>query len=167
MRAFLETLLPRFHDRAFKVVAHEGKQDLRRSIPKKLRGWREPGARFVVLHDRDAADCIVLKDELQRLCQEAGRSDAQVRIVCPHLESWVLGDLDAVGEAFGDAKLVRHRSKARYRNPDELANAADELRRLVPSYQKVSGARRVAECLEPDRNASRSFRVFSSTCLRG
>lgn len=49
MKILLETFLPRFFpDISFLCVAHEGKQDLEKSIPRKLRAWCEPGARVGV-----------------------------------------------------------------------------------------------------------------------
>ena len=44
----------------FQCVPHDGKDDLERSIPRKLRGWREPGVRFVIVRDNDRGDCIAL-----------------------------------------------------------------------------------------------------------
>ncbi len=44
MKVLLEELLPRsFPDVRFLCLAHEGKQHLEKSVPRKLRGWREPG----------------------------------------------------------------------------------------------------------------------------
>lgn len=54
MKVLLEGLLPRlFPDLAFLCVPHDGKGDLEKSLPKKLRAWREPGVRFVVVRDND------------------------------------------------------------------------------------------------------------------
>ncbi len=62
MKVLLEGLLPRLvPDLPFICVSHEGKQDLARSIPRKLRAWREPGVRFCVIRDNDGADCRALK----------------------------------------------------------------------------------------------------------
>lgn len=45
MKELLEGLLPRlFPGLPFLCIPHEGKRDLERSIPRKLRAWREPGA---------------------------------------------------------------------------------------------------------------------------
>ena len=56
MKVLLDGLLPRlFPDVAFLCVPHEGKQDLEKSLPRKLRAWREPGVRFVVLRTMTAA----------------------------------------------------------------------------------------------------------------
>lgn len=44
MRDLLVRLLPRLYpNMVFEFLVHEGKSDLDRSIPRKLRAWREPG----------------------------------------------------------------------------------------------------------------------------
>ena len=44
MKVLLEGLLPRlFPELPFLCIPHQGKQDLEKSIPRKLRAWREPG----------------------------------------------------------------------------------------------------------------------------
>ena len=49
MTELLDGLLPRlFPELVFQCVPHHGKGDLEKSITRKLRGWREPGVRFVV-----------------------------------------------------------------------------------------------------------------------
>ena len=65
MGGFLEVLLPRlFPDLSFQCVPHEGKQDLEKSIPRKLKAWHEPGVLFCVIRDNDSGDCRVLKEKL-------------------------------------------------------------------------------------------------------
>lgn len=144
----------------FQVVTHQGKQDLEKSIPRKLRAWRTPGTSFVVVRDKDSADCVALKARLSILCREAGRPDTLVRIVCTELESWFLGDLAALEGAFRRTGLAARAGEKKFRDPDALANAAEELRKIVPEYQKLSGARAVAPHLRVEANRSRSFRVF-------
>ena len=80
---FLDELLPRILPPGvdFLTIPHEGKQDLRRSIPRKLKGWLHRADRFIIVHDQDSSDCQSLKTELQMLCLNAGRSDAKD----PHL----------------------------------------------------------------------------------
>ena len=47
MRVLLDGLLSRlFPGLLFQCVPHEGKHDLERSIPRKLRAWGEPGVRL-------------------------------------------------------------------------------------------------------------------------
>lgn len=161
MKVFLEGLLPRlFPGLPFLCVAHEGKQDLEKSIPRKLRAWREPGVCFVVLHDNDGGDCHHLKQNLAALCREGGRDDCLVRIACQELEAWYLGEPEALADAFGDHGLRRIQGRARYRDPDAVLRPSADLERLVPEFQKVSGARLLAKHLSREGNTSRSFQAL-------
>lgn len=158
MKVLLEGLLPRlFPELQFLCVPHEGKQDLEQSVPRKLRAWREPGVRFVVIQDNDGGDCLALKERLLGLCSDGRREDSLVRIACQELEAWYLGDPDALADAFGNEKLRQIGRRARYRIPDAVTRPSDELERLTPAFQKVSGARLLARHLSRERNKSRSF----------
>lgn len=162
MREALDIILPQMipDDTAILSIAHEGKRDLELSIPRKLRAWQNQQARFVVIRDQDSADCITLKHKLRELCEGAGRTDCLIRIACRELESWFLGDLKAVATAFNLPRLVKLTGKEKFRDPDRLVNASDELRKLVGSYQKIGGARAIAPLLDLSNNQSRSFQVF-------
>lgn len=74
IRNLLNGLLPRLYpDLTFICLAHEGKSDLEKSIPRKLRAWREPGVRFVILRDNDGGDCVRPKgDFCKRASKQAG-----------------------------------------------------------------------------------------------
>lgn len=160
-KVLLDSLLPRlFPQLEFLCVAHEGKQDLENSIPRKLRAWREPGVRFVVVRDNDHGDCSTLKARLLGMCREAGREDSLVRLACQELEAWYIGDPEALAEAFEDPSLAKIGGKARYRDPDAVTQPARALEELAPGFQKVSGARAMAPRLDVSRSASRSFRTF-------
>jgi uncharacterized protein YktA (UPF0223 family) len=62
-----------------------------------------------------------------------------VRIVCTELESWFLGDFQAIEKTF-NIDLKNRKNKTIYRNPDAIRNAKQELKRLVPQYQQISEA---------------------------
>jgi len=165
MKVLLDELLPRlFPTLPFLCVAHEGKQDLERSVPKKLAAWREPGARFVVVRDNDNGDCRALKQRLVGLC--TARADTIVRIACQEVEAWYLGDPIALAQAFEDRKLAEAGRRARFRDPDTVPRPAKALEELVPTFQKVSGARRLAAHLDPARNRSASFSAFIDAVRR-
>ena len=101
MADLLDDLLPRLLPALrFQCIPHDGKQELERSIPRKLRAWREPGVRFVVARDQDSGDCRQIKARLAELCRNAGRTDALVRVVCRELEAWYIGDPEALARAF-------------------------------------------------------------------
>jgi len=158
----LKGLLPRLIPENYNVryLVFEGKQDLEKQLVRKLRAWLAPDTLFVVMRDQDAAECRDVKQRLTALVKEAKRDNSLVRVVCRELESWVLGDLQAVAQAFNQPRLGLQAQRERYRNPDKLRHPIDELRRILPDYQKRDGARRVGTCLDPARNQSESFQSF-------
>lgn len=98
LRGFLPQMFPEWQESVhWLCIPHDVKSDLEKSIPRKLRAWGEPGVRFLVLRDKDSADCHDVKTRLQALCEEGGRPDTLIRIPCHELEAWFLGDLRAVG----------------------------------------------------------------------
>ncbi|MDO6805464.1 DUF4276 family protein, partial [Wenyingzhuangia sp. 1_MG-2023] len=89
-----------------------------------------------------------------------------VRIVVHELESWFLGDLAAVAHAFNQPTLAKKQNSKKFRNPDALANAQQELKKLIKGYQKNSGARDIAPHLSLTDNQSESYRQFLSGVTR-
>lgn len=148
MKTLLEGLLPRLMPGlSFICVPHEGKQDLEKSIPRKLRAWREPGVRFVAVRDNDGGDCRTLKDRLSALCADNGRDDALVRIACQELEAWYFGESQALAQAFDRDELIGMDQKARYRDPDAIQQPSRELVKLIPEFQKVSAVHAAWRCI--------------------
>lgn len=161
-RAMLEGLLPRIVTGVTtRFIVFKGKQDLQRQLLLKLRHYQSLNARFVVLCDQDSADCKALKSDLHGLCQNAGKADALVRIVCHELENWYLADLNAVEIGLGVRGLAAQQQTRKFREPDRIANAPQELARLVGGeYQKIRGSRLVGPHLDVNNHRSRSFAVF-------
>src|SRR5690606_41825053 len=54
----------------------EGKQDLEKRLPIRLRAWQNPDARFIVMRDQDSGDCVVIKQGLVNICSSAGHPNA-------------------------------------------------------------------------------------------
>lgn len=143
-------------------VVFEGKQDLDRRLAGKLKAWLPPRPRFVVVRDQDSGDCAEIKKTLLRICQNTGHPQTLVCVVCHELESWFLGDLAAVSQAYDMPALASDRMKRKFRDPDELNNAKQELR--SPSqgkYQPMHGSREMGKLISPERNSSRSFAYFN------
>lgn len=137
-KAMLEGLLPRIIPGELQVryIVFEGKRDLDRNLRKRLQGYRNPHAMFVILRDKDSSDCH-------------------------ELESWFLADLAAVEKGLEMPGLAHHQNRAKFREPDSLVNAAEELEKLTQGvYQKISGSRAIGPLLEIDNNRSVSFRAF-------
>lgn len=165
MRVLLDDWLPRIFPgwvdgQHFQCVPHEGKSDLDRSIPIKLANWRIPGDRFVVVRDNDGADCIKLKAKLKALCVKAGRPETLVRLVCQELEGWYIGDLAALAAAFAAEKVDTPAHRKRFADADSWLKPSLEVKRLVPAFQKNSGARAMAQHLSVHGNRSHSARAF-------
>ena len=162
MADLLNELLPRlFPSLLFQCVPHEGKSDLEKSIPRKLRAWQEPGVRFMVMRDQDSGDCHEVKARLTERCRQGERPDALVRVVCRELEAWYIGDEEALTQAFPDtAKQIRHElRKSRFRYPDRVDQPAKALSGFIPEFQKRSGARSLGRYLSRE-NHSCSYQIF-------
>jgi len=155
LRGILPRILPSGIDPQF--VVFEGKQDLEKRLPIRLRAWQRPETAFVILRDQDGGDCVRIKDGLNTRCVQAGERNVLVRIACHELETFYLGDLAAVSTAIGPKSLRKQQQKVKYRDPDRLSNPARELKRIAPNYQKLSGSRAIGPCMSVDDNCSRSF----------
>ena len=147
------------------VRPHEGKQDLRASIPRKMRvaGNKDYETGFIIVHDQDANDCRRLKAELVELCadaQIAGFPPFKVRIVCRELESWYWGDMDAIEHVFPRFRAAKYRNKKQFRQPDACVSPKHELKRIVGEYPQIATARDLAAHMDVLANKSQSFRCF-------
>lgn len=160
MKMLLDGILPHILPEGvrFQTIPHEGKSDLKRSLPVKLKAWNEPDVAFVVVHDQDSNDCMELKRELTELCAGYGRR-VLIRIPCHELESWYWGDLAAVSSAFGKDLSYLHR-QSKYREPDKIVNPKYELKRYLPQMGQIEGARKIAPYMDIENNTSYSFGVF-------
>jgi hypothetical protein len=165
--AFLKVLIPRLlvrnKDISVYYLVFEGKQDLEKKLNKRLKGWRRPDSRFIVLRDQDSANCIDVKSRLMQLCPDDKKPITLIRIACRELESWYLADLEAVEKALTISGIVFYQKKRKYRNPDVIHKPSVELERLTNrKYQKISGSRAIGAYLKLDNSRSNSFKVFIS-----
>ena len=170
----------------FQVHVHQGKQDLLRSLPGRLRGyarWLPVECCIVVLIDEDRQDCRELKRRLEAVVQQAGlvsktaagrAGGAQVvnRIAVEELEAWFFGDVDALRAAYPGVP-VSLGNRARYRDPDAINGGTWEaLERVLrqaghhrSGLPKISVAREISRRMVPEHNRSRSFQVFREGLL--
>ena len=161
-KCLLDALLPKILPKSveFQTISHRGKRDLQKSIPRKLRGWNDPGdVRFIIVHDQDGKDCIRLKQELLSLCENTGK-EVLVRIACQEMESWYFGDMNALAIAYDKPKLNRISTQKKYRIPDDIPSPKEELYKLVPEHQQIEGAKRIAPYMNIENNTSMSFNQF-------
>jgi hypothetical protein len=165
MKELLSVILPKIVnerwvlDYNYFIRSFEGKSDLQKGIPKKVKvlsNWPNEATGVVILQDQDSSDCKVLKKKLLDLCNENGNCPRLVRIVCLELEAWYIGDFEAVNKAYPSFKYKQYINKAKFRKPDSC-NACDELKKILPEFQKVSSAKKIAPFLNFKINKSESF----------
>jgi hypothetical protein len=179
----LQILIPRIigPDVGFRIHSHEGKQDLLKKLPDRLRGyraWLPDDWRIVILIDEDRQDCRALKERLEGAAAAAGlttkskpgpRGRFQVvnRLAIEELEAWFFGDVPALTEAYPGVPPTLGRRRG-HRDPDSIAGGTwESLERILKraghcraGMVKMETARRVSTFMDPDRNTSRSFRIF-------
>lgn len=145
----------------FQVIVFQGKQDLDKTLLRRLQAWLQPNSVFLILRDQDSGDCYQIKQDLLDTLVASGQKGL-VRIACRELESFYLGDLQAVAMAMDIPQLAKQQGKKKFRVPDDLNNAKQELIRLTKfQYQEVAGSRAIAPLLnlnvDESGNCSRSF----------
>ena len=170
-KEMLKVLLPAVLPKTINpvLVSFEGKQDLKKRLGIKIKGWISPCIGFVVLCDKDHSDCVVLKNEMKEACSLTGKKNYLIRIACSEIESWYLGDLLAVEQAIGPAGISTNQNKKKFRSPDNLSNAKEELRKITNGlYREKSGSREIGKkmSVNPHMNKSHSFGVFISGVQR-
>lgn len=170
-KALLESLLPRLLTREVtcRYIPFEGKQDLEKQLVRKIRGYQNDQARFIVLRDQDShPDCTAVKRHLLTLCEESGKAErCLVRIACRELEAMYLADLLAVEQALRLDGLSRRQQTKKFRSPDVLGSPSRELKVLTENrYEKVAGSRAIGQCLNLDNDRSPSFRNLITAIQR-
>jgi len=158
LKVVLPGMLPEGVD--VQYILFEGKQDLLKRLQMRLRHWRRPDSAFLVMCDRDAQDCRVLKAQIVQIVRDSGCEDAsKIRIACHELENFYLGDLPAVEKGLGVSGLAKLVAKKPYRQPDDMTNAPEHLKKITRNaYAKCAGSRAIAPYLDLNgQNRSRSF----------
>ena len=165
MRECLEVLIPRLWANSIPgkdwiVLSFQGKSDLEKSIPKKMRSWNYGNPHFIILRDNDGGDCFAVKRRLRATAQRWNRP-FHVRIVCQELESWLLGDFNAIKRAYPRIAGVSNRPK--FRNPDDLTNPSQQLDSLVNERAKIRRAKNISQHFDLTANRSKNLNVFIAT----
>ncbi len=165
MEAFLRNLLPRILPKGIVVdtncfiIPHQGKQDLRLRIPRRIRAYRHYPERvyLIVIQDQDSNDCVLLK---QGIVDDIRQADAHVpalvRIACRELENWYLGDLRSVEMVYPGSRASKLVMKSKFRSADRL-NGSDEMKNLSPHFSKIACARAMAKVIDTESGRSHSF----------
>jgi len=167
LRAIVVHLVPK--EIAVRYIVFEGKQNLEKELHRKLRFWRTPGTRFIVMRDQDSGDCITIKNKLLNIVSEAGRQETTiVRIACRELETFFLGDLTAVEKGLRLPRLSDLQNRNPYRSPDALPNASQVLKTATKNaYRKIEGSRLISPHLDlSGNNRSHSFNILVEAIQR-
>lgn len=92
------------------------------------------------------------------------RRNTLIRIACHELESFYIGDLEAVERGLPIENLSEKQNSRLFRDPDRMANPAEILARVSgQSYQKIQGSRNISPFLKLDgSNRSTSFKNLIS-----
>jgi Domain of unknown function (DUF4276) len=149
---------------SFRVYPHQGKQDLKRALQNTIPTISKiPGSRILITRDQDAANCVEVKDDILATLNNKCSCPFFVRIVCKELESWFLGDLDAVNKAYPRFKPSNYSGRADLRHVDKIVSPNKFLLRIIPEYSKretlpkLEASSKIAPYLDIGNNKSESF----------
>lgn len=177
LRTLLPQILPPRIEVGFRVF--NGKADLLRKLPNRLRGYTYSVSRpkILIVLDRDDDDCLDLKRRVEESATRSGllprsaapdgsRHDVCVRIAVEEMEAWLLGDEEALRTAF--PRVRPFSGKEKFRDPDDVRGGTWEaLEKLLqdrgyyPSgLSKINCASEAARHMSPGSNRSDSFRCL-------
>lgn len=164
MENLLKVILPQILPVGYKLGIncflrpHQGKSDLRKSIPKKIRTFSNfyRPSKVIIIQDQDSTDCKELKKNIIDLCRANGDCPILVRIPCRELENWYLGDMDAIEKVYPNFRARSHKYRAKYRNVDNL-HGAYELEKSIHNFQKGFASKNIPKYMDIETNKSVSF----------
>ena len=168
LKAILPQILPTswvINENYF-IRVHEGKRDLQKSIPHKIRAfsnWSQ-SVGVIILHDQDDNDCKKLKSDLVDLCSTYTKNKKPpflIRIACHELESWYFGDMNALSAVFPNFKPNNYKNKNKYKKPDDnCLHPKKELKRILGDYSQIQVAKEMGAKMDINKNSSESFNQF-------
>lgn len=151
-------------------------------LPAKLRAYTQTGRPenllLVIVLDADAELPDQIQADLERLVRKFGGGlPTVIGISVEEIEAWLLGDAQAIRQAYPDASLKRlsgYRQDSVCGTWEVLASVllGHEAERLIRigypavGQYKQEWAHRIAPCLVPDRNQSPSFQRFFRPLIR-
>lgn len=167
MEIALREVLPKILPKGYRLGSncflrpHAGKVDLQNSIARKIKVFSHfhETVKVVIVHDQHSDDCKRLKKSLLKICSQNGSCEVLIRVVCKELESWFLGDLNAIHKAYPSLHITSDMRK-KFCDPDKFTNAADELKKLLKAVSKGKASREIAPYMDITANRSESFSQF-------
>ena len=173
MENLLSIILPKILPDGYELNAncflrpHQGKSDLKKSIPNKIRLFSDfhIPSKIIIIQDQDSNDCIKLKNSLLELCRKNGICPVLIRISCRELENWYLGDMAAIEKVYPKFKAKSHKYKAKFRNVDNCFGS-HELERIVDKFQKGYASKNIPKYMDLKKNKSNSFNQLISGVVK-
>lgn len=159
LKVILPKLLPPTHKFQPDFIAFSGKPDLKRGMELKIRHYGVPAV-FLVLCDLDMGKCNTLKSELLNKVPNSVKGKTKIRIACYELESFYLGDLQAVEKGMNIPNIAKGQNRKKFRTPDDFPRPDETLDKITDGkYQKVSCSKKIAPYLNLNIgfNRSKSF----------
>ena len=163
LREILPKVLPKGYqlDENCFLRPHQGKSDLKKSIPRKVKifsNFYKP-SKIIIVHDQDANNCVALKNDILELCKKNGNCPVLVRIACRELENWYLGDMPAIEKVYPDFKVRNQKNKAKFRIADKC-HGSYELEKIIKFFQKGFASKNISKYMDVESNKSVSFNHF-------
>lgn len=178
MKGFLEPIFPKIIPPPDTWNVHV-LSCFKTKLEKRLRGFthQEPETvRIIIISDLDRKDCREIKQWLEDIVHRAGLHTKTnpgqdgsytviTRLAIQELESWILGDPQALHDAY-DRIPASIRTKSKYLNPDSIGNTWKSLHALQKKegyygdcYPKIEVARKVTQHIDPHMNQSPGFQI--------
>jgi len=200
----LDTLIekilgPKDKDHTWRIKSYKGigriPQDLRKNpadpskrlllenLPRLLKGYgrtyqNDPNVTVIIVVDLDNRDCLIFKKELSKILKQCNPApNTLFRIAIEELESWFMGDPQAIKSAYPRADsraLDSYIQDSICGTWEKLANtvytggAAALIRRGWPSIGQIKceWAEKITPYIDVQKNKSRSFQVFRDGLAR-
>jgi hypothetical protein len=155
----LPKLLP--ENVSYRVYPHQGKQDLERALKNSVPTISKiPGSKIIITRDQDSSDCKLVKKYIKEKIELNCSCEFKIRIVCRELESWYLGDLHAIKEAYPRFRPDQYQNRTDFRNVDNITSPSKYLLKIIPEFKKRASLPKleVADSITPhlDLEANRS-----------
>jgi hypothetical protein len=174
MKKFFEGILPRlgFEKHQFDIKHHHGKEDLLMNLDKIVPSLCKSAQFIMVVIDQDKQNCTLLKNKIKTKMVRCV-CEYKIRIACYELESWFLGDMQAISRCSPRFKASFFQNKEKYRDIDSISKPSDVIAEMIPDYEKqYSSKGKFAESISneiflDDQNLVHANRSHSfHTCLK-
>lgn len=156
-----------------RVYPHQGKEDLEKALKNTLPTIsRTPGSRIIIMRDQDTGECEEVKRNIQEIIGLNCQCEYLVRIACKELESWYLGDLNALQFAYPRFKPDQYQNRSVLRNVDNINFPDRYLLQIIPEFRnraylpKIEVAESIGPHLDINNNRSHSFNHFIQAVRR-